>query len=120
MSPGCGTAGLVRVEQRRPQDVAAPGSGSGRGPGKCLSRLAATMPSSEGEVTTTQVTTDEQRDTASRLQDTTMAQVAPEVVIGRSPARINPKRKPDKSKIFRIRTSKYQSGSVAAREWLRQ
>ncbi|XP_050722658.1 homeotic protein spalt-major-like isoform X2 [Eriocheir sinensis] len=63
------------------------------------------MPSSEGEVATTQVTSDEQRDAASRLQDTTMAQVAPEVVIGRSPARINPKRKPDKSKIFRIRTS---------------
>lgn len=89
-----------------PKDVAAPGSGSGRGPGKCLSRLAATMPSSEGEVTTTQITSEDQRDADNRLQETRMAQVAPEVVIGRSPARINPKRKPDKSKIFRIRTSK--------------
>ncbi|XP_045112445.1 homeotic protein spalt-major-like isoform X3 [Portunus trituberculatus] len=63
------------------------------------------MPSSEGEVTAQQIASEEQRVTASRLQETTMAQVAPEVVIGRSPARINPKRKPDKSKIFRIRTS---------------
>lgn len=86
--------------------MAAPGSGNGRGSGKCLSRLAVMMPSSEGEVTTAQIANEEQRVTASHLQATTMAQVAPEVVIGRSPARINPKRKPDKSKIFRIRTSK--------------
>lgn len=59
------------------------------------------MPSSEGEVATTQVAEVEAATT--KLE---MAQVVPEVVIGRSPARINPKRKPDKSKIFRIRTSK--------------
>lgn len=64
-----------------------------------------TMPSSGGEVTTATVAKVEQVDSA-KLETERMAQVVPEVVIGRSPARINPKRKPDKSKIFRIRTSK--------------
>lgn len=73
------------------------------------SRLLRTMPSSEGDVTTAQVAEVEQVEATTKLEAERMAQVVPEVVIGRSPARINPKRKPDKSKIFRIRTSKLLS-----------
>lgn len=89
-----------------PQDVRATAAGS-----HSLSHSRWTMPSSEGEVTTAQIAEVDQVDGTTKLEEETtrMAQVAPEVVIGRSPARINPKRKPDKSKIFRIRTSKSYS-----------